>query len=141
MPLLCRASRCPDTCRGDRSTDYAPRGDASRPRRSPRQTLRPARAAPVRPRARGPPGQRLLLIATVETAKQPGLRLPGPILPDNKLIAIALGDAQPGIVPVASGTKQNWPKTLPEQFQTLCAALTASPGHARRLEDGRCVAG
>lgn len=71
----------------------------------------------------------------------------------------------------ASGPKPDWPKTLPEQFQALRAALAASPhpqraedlaqgfaraprarvaelldtlatlGHARRLEDGRYLPG
>ncbi|WP_295392644.1 DNA methyltransferase [uncultured Thiodictyon sp.] len=73
--------------------------------------------------------------------------------------------------PPASGPKPDWPKTLPEQFQALRAALTTRPGpnsvadlaqcftraprarvaelletlaslgHARRLEDGRYLPG
>ncbi|WP_295436913.1 DNA methyltransferase [uncultured Thiodictyon sp.] len=73
--------------------------------------------------------------------------------------------------PTASGPKPDWPKTLPEQFQALRAALAARPGpgsaadlaqgftraprarvaelletlaslgHARRLEDGRYLPG
>ena len=84
----------------------------------------------------------------------------------------AQAEAQLGlVVPSASGPKPDWPKTLPEQFQALRAALATRPGpnsaadlaqcftraprarvaelletlaslgHARRLEDGRYLPG
>ncbi|MBK1720839.1 class I SAM-dependent DNA methyltransferase [Thiocystis violacea] len=43
-------------------------------------------------------------------------------------------EAVPPIVPAAAGPKPAWPKTLPEQFQALRAALTASPGPATPVE-------
>ncbi|WP_295436916.1 hypothetical protein [uncultured Thiodictyon sp.] len=40
--------------------------------------------------------------------------------------------------PTASGPKPDWPKTLPEQFQALRAALAARPGPGSAAELARC---
>jgi len=100
---------------------------------------------------------------------RPALQHPGGHADDG---ATTQAEAQLGLAPpTASGPKPDWPKTLPEQFQALRAALAARPGpgsaadlaqcftraprarvaglletlvslgHARRLEDGRYLPG
>jgi hypothetical protein len=100
---------------------------------------------------------------------RPALQNPGGQADDDGTVQ---GEAPLGLAaPTASGPKPDWPKTLPEQFQALRAALAARPGpgspadlaqgftraprarvaelldtlaslgHARRLEDGRYLPG
>ena len=100
---------------------------------------------------------------------RPALQHPGGHAADGAAIP---AEAPLGLAtPTASGPKPDWPKTLPEQFQALRAALAARPGpgsapdlaqcftraprarvaelpetlvslgHARRLEDGRYLPG
>ncbi len=44
------------------------------------------------------------------------------------------------VAPAASGPKPDWPRTLPEQFQSLRAALAARPGPASAQDLAQCFA-
>ena len=44
------------------------------------------------------------------------------------------------VAPAASGPKPDWPRTLPEQFQALRAALAARPGPAAAADLAQCFA-
>lgn len=44
------------------------------------------------------------------------------------------------VAPAGSGPKPDWPRTLPEQFQSLRAALAARPGPAGAQDLARCFA-